>query len=385
MPVTGLPSTYQGDIGSDPGNASVGDADVDMYRVIAPGDGTFVVTVNSLAYGNQAAQTFLRAFNAQGQEIATTAAGSFGRIQLHLTIGETAYIAVSDATNGAYDPYNPIGRTASGSLGKYDLSMSFENGDADGTTARALPLGPGSSLAAYVGTDLNGVGPYTVGHNGSKDVDWYFFQANQTGFADLRATGQDFIPAMSLWQFDSNLLTAVKMAESVQANAELIFPIEIGRSYYIAVAGQGNRGFRWDADATGTGGQTGAYTITYDNLTTPPGGGGHPGLPNLGDLAIGTPTSGSLGMHGSQIVGAAGFDLYSLSLPATGSSRSAPTLPPRTAATRSFASSTPPATSWPTTTMQCEHDGQPARRASAGRPDLLHWRSGPAPTRSYTP
>src|SRR5205085_8360465 len=153
---------------------------------------------------------------------------------------ETVYVAVSDGTNRGYDPFNPFGRSAAGAGGKYNLTLSFENGDADGTLGRALPLGPGAVLAANVGMDFGGNGQYTVGHDGSKDVDWYFTQADRTGFADFSATGQGFVPALSLWQFDFNQGGATKVAESVQPNAELIFPIVFGRSYFIAVTGQGN-------------------------------------------------------------------------------------------------------------------------------------------------
>ncbi len=309
VPFTGLPTSDQGDIGADPDNASIGASDVDIYRVVAPDDGTLTIMLNGFAYGDEAAQTYLRVFDAFGDELGGGLTGVFGSMSLQLSRGQTVFVAVSDVSNIGYDPVDLTARSAAGQGGKYDLNLTFENGDADGTVFRGLPLGPGAVLEAYVGLDFSGIGTYTVGADGSKDVDWYFFQADSTAYADFRATGHGgFVPSLSLWEIDTQQSLFGKVAESVQTDAQLIFPIEFGRSYYLAVTGRGNSGFSHIAVATGTGGETGAYTIAYDNVFAPPGGG--PGLPHLGDLVIGAPTSGNLGMQGNQVVGAAAFDLY---------------------------------------------------------------------------
>ena len=58
----------------------------------------------------------------------------------------------------------------------------------------------------------------------------------------------------------------------------LIAQVDARETVYVSVTGRGNQSFNWFAKASGTGGQTGAYTLTSSlkALSTLPSGGSAP-------------------------------------------------------------------------------------------------------------
>ncbi len=124
-PIT-LGQTVTENIGSD-NQTYIGADDVDIFSYTAPGDQ--LVVVRTFADQEGSADTYLRIFNAQGQELAAnndadaTTKGS--QITILLNAGQTYYIGVNGNGPGAAD-YDPLtgGNAKAGSTGNYSLLIS---------------------------------------------------------------------------------------------------------------------------------------------------------------------------------------------------------------------------------------------------------------------
>lgn len=114
-----------GSVGADSGFAR-GSADVDLFRFVAPSSGQ--VEIRSISPDAFGADTFLRLFDASGNEISFNDNADSGtvntRIQASVTGGQTYFIGVNGA--GAdprgYDPVTGLG-AAAGSTGEYVLQI----------------------------------------------------------------------------------------------------------------------------------------------------------------------------------------------------------------------------------------------------------------------
>jgi hypothetical protein len=119
------------DVGKD-GTVDVGADDIDIYRFDSPYNGTLTVRTDTSA--EDSADTFLRLFDASGNQLAvnnnvndsTTASES----SIQVTAGTTYYIGVNGASAdaGAYNPLTGAG-AANGSTGHYTLSLTASNAD----------------------------------------------------------------------------------------------------------------------------------------------------------------------------------------------------------------------------------------------------------------
>jgi hypothetical protein len=115
-----------GNIGTD-GSLVVGPSDIDLYQFTAPATETVAVHTGTSAEGS--ADTYLRIFDAQGNEIAHNA--HFGGIStdsllvLRVVAGQTYLIGVNgySANAGAYNPLTGAG-AAPGSTGNYLLTVT---------------------------------------------------------------------------------------------------------------------------------------------------------------------------------------------------------------------------------------------------------------------
>ena len=59
-----------------PGTVNIGGSDVDMYQAVAPDNGTIVIDTKTDRYGSGGANTYVRVFDTQGNEIASGSASS---------------------------------------------------------------------------------------------------------------------------------------------------------------------------------------------------------------------------------------------------------------------------------------------------------------------
>ncbi len=128
--------TLLGNVGNDSGFV-VGDTDVDIYRFVPSVDAT--VNIRAIATEEFSADTYLRVFDTNGNEIAAndneSGVSQSSLIQLDVTAGTVNYIGVKGCiTQG--QQYNPFTgeATAPGSQGNYNLSISSGNDLVTGST-----------------------------------------------------------------------------------------------------------------------------------------------------------------------------------------------------------------------------------------------------------
>lgn len=336
LPFGGLPQTYNGVLDSDPPpigsdqRINVGAKDVDMFEVVAPDDGQLVVNVDAATVadygglarnGGSAVDSYLRVFNEQGQQIAVNdddgqTTDSF--LRLNVPLGQRLFVAISDFENRTYDPADPYTRSNRGFGGLYNLSLGFDNGDRDGTLTTAQPAAVGATISGVIGNDN---GP-TIGHNGAKDVDFYRFTPTSDGLLETTVTGLDgFQTSLSVWSVEADGTTVQRLAEKTAGTAQLIFRVQAGQTYHVAVTGRGNSDFNWFAPASGAGGQTGRYelrsvlrplsdlALLSDNQVT--------GSQVLRTLQLNELVNDAIGRDDNLITGAEDVDLFRFVAPKT--------------------------------------------------------------------
>ncbi|GMV26378.1 MAG: hypothetical protein AMXMBFR58_24090 [Phycisphaerae bacterium] len=325
VPFEGFPNSFPGFIGADLG-LEVGSQDVDFFEIFAPDDGTLIVDIDAMSpYGEDAVDTYVRVFNDQMVEIAFNDDESAGITDSYLTLdlarGDRVYVAIADYWNRNFNPADPFERSSEGTGGFYDLYLHFDNGDFDGTVLSSSPVQVGTSVTRRVGADDGMV----VGSDGSKDVDFFYFEPASDGLLDLTAASSPTGPfscSVSVWVYDSTLQDVVRIGEASGLSARLIAQVVAGGFYYVAVTGFGNADFDWFQTATGSGGQTGDYTLNSQ-------------LRPLTDLATlindsvqnATPTAiakdqsvkGDIGQDGSVVIGTSDIDVYVFTPTQTGS------------------------------------------------------------------
>lgn len=260
----GLPDNFNGLIGSDTG-ISVGSQDVDFFEVVAPDTGVLTIDINARRrYGSAGVDSYVRVFDEQMREIAFNDDRADGNTDSFLTLtlvrGQRVFVSVADFSNRDFDPADPYNRSSDGPGGRYDISLAFDNGDNDGTVHDANIGEIGRIYEGVIGDDF-GVG--LVGFDGSKDVDFYKFKATADGLLDVTVTSPDgsLKPGLSVWVYSTQETDFERVSGTEGDSARRILQVVGGRTYYFAVTGQGNGGFRWYAMASGTGGDTGAYRV----------------------------------------------------------------------------------------------------------------------------
>ena len=323
---------YVGTLGSDPpptggtSRVSVPDGDVDMFAVVAPDTGTVTAQAVASAYGAQGADTFVEVFtrNADGT---TTVLGSNGRasafasdsqLAFPVTLGQTYYVAVTVYGNRTFSPTDPFDRVAGSTATQtsYNLNLTFDNGNANGTALLASRATVGTPAAGAIASTAAGQGA----NGGFKYVNWYAYTVPSAGLLDLAATAttDGFSPNLQLWTLVANEdgSTGITQVASVTGSGQhLIAPVTAGETVYVSVTGAGNQNFNWYSLASGSGGQTGAFSLASSVI-----GAATAAAKALNDnslnggtpqaLAASTPVAADIGMDGGLVVGTTDVDLY---------------------------------------------------------------------------
>ena len=338
-PNTLLPGTsivaneYQGAIGSDPPptgsttRIAVPNGDVDMFKVVAPDSGVLTVQTSSQQYGPAGVDSYVRVFDANLNEIAfnddISQFNTDSFVQVGVQIGQTYYVAVTNYANRSFDVRNPYGRVAGSSTSDrfYNLYLSFDNGDANGTAFLARAAAVGATLADSVGAD--GGQPLAGAGGGFKDVDFYAYAAPASGILDLsvNATSGGFSPSLALWSLTADQSAVTQIATTTGSGNDLMVQVPAGATIYASVTGKGNENFNWFSLGSGTGGQTGGYTLgsallPSADLKTLSDGSIQGGTPQ--PLTVGALVYNNLGRDGSLVVGPGDVDVYALTVPQTG-------------------------------------------------------------------
>ncbi len=331
-PLLNVPANYEtGLIGSDPNPADsslpriqIGATDVDMFKVVAPDTGILTVDVQSQSvYGSSGINPFLLLYDSNLNRI--DAGYGEGCLQDNVTIGQTYYVAVTTfgtAVNSqgqiAIDPSTPYNRhSTTGQTGNYDVYLSFDNGDQNGTVFSAVSFASSNTNNVVSGNIGKDYGQQLLGANGgSKDVDFISYVPASSGLLELSAISPDstMAPSITLWQYDATANAINKIADATGAAAAIDYPVTQGQTYYFSITGQGNEGFNWYAVASGSGGDTGNYQLRavggpMSDATALNNGSVNSGTPT--SIALDDPILGDIGMDGPLVIGAADVDLYS--------------------------------------------------------------------------
>ena len=332
---------YVGTLGSDPAptgsttRISVPNGDVDMFAVVAPDTGTVTADVDAGAYGPTGADSYVEVFT-QTADGTTTVVASNGTaangpsdsdVTFPVTVGDTYYVAVTVYTNKSFSPTDPFDRVTNSTATStsYNLYLSFDNGNADGTALLASTATVGTTAAGTIGSTTTGFGA----NGGNKYVDWYAYTAPADGLLDLTAsaTASGFSPNVQLWTLSADETggtTGITQIASVTGSGQsLIAPVSSGEVVYVSVTGSGNQNFNWFALASGSGGQTGGYSLASSMIAT---GSAQAKAINDNSVDGGTPqtittaapASGDIGSDAGLVVGDTDVDLYAFTPTTTG-------------------------------------------------------------------
>jgi hypothetical protein len=324
---TGVVSNlYNGILGSDPpptGSAvrvTVANGDVDMFKVVAPDTGTLTADVNVSQYGFEGADSYIEVFdsnlNLLYENGENTGLPSPSQVQFNVTLGDTYYVAVTVAANANFNPIDPYTRVTNSTATPtdYDLYLTFNNGNTDGTALLANAKTIGSTTSGDIGSSNSQLGA----DGGFKYVDWYTYTANDAGLLDLTATATSsgFSPNIEMWTLSTNSSGATGITEvgSVTGSGQsLIDSVTAGQTIYVSVTGAGNSDFNWFSLGSGNGGDTGTYSLTSSLLTTAQAttlndNSIDDGTPET--ITVGQSVTGNIGMDNGLIVGDTDVDLY---------------------------------------------------------------------------
>jgi hypothetical protein len=271
------------DTGFGPGSppystaAQIGDGlypgkDVDFYKFTAQANQLLTVST-SQPPGGQAMSTYLRLFNAAGQQLAASYNYySYGAISNYqLVAGGTYYLGVSGYPNYYYDPnvggsgYSYYGGF---STGDYQLDMSLQTltPDAAGDTlASAQDTGLNQAPGTFTATAKIGDGLYQ-----SRDVDLYTVQVAAGQAVSVTTSqppgGQSMLTYLRLFDAAGHELTSGGFTYTSATIPGYVF--STAGTYYIGVSGYYNSSY--DPNVGGSGYyaySTGDYSISVSLFT----------------------------------------------------------------------------------------------------------------------
>ena len=382
------PLTFPGVIGTDYG-AEVGVSDVDLVRIVAPDNGVLSIDIDT-PYENDFVDSYLRLFDANGNEIvlpdnqqtvasdddlavnpdgtavefadpnnlgivlenpnqtdlvdATTdedgnyVSGNYGHstdsfISTRVQRGQVYYVGISDFFNQNYNANNLSNRPENGAGGNYELITTFVNDDINGSITQANEVTP-----LPIAEDTGVIGVDGEREVGNRDVDFYRINSGNAGILEISATssGEDSVNTVAII-FDSEGRRLAVNDNPNSPDSLLRYQVAPNTDYYVAITGFGNQNFDPFALGSGTGGDTGTYTLNGNLIPLSEAG-------NLVDNTIGSNAVqnvssgetllGNVGNDSGFVVGDTDIDLYRFVPTADG------TVNIRTIATQEFSADT---------------------------------------------
>ena len=358
------PLVFPGVIGTDYGE-EVGVSDVDLVRIVAPDNGVLFVDVDT-PYETDFVDSYLRLFDANGNEITMNGSqqtvasdddlavnrdgvavefadsnnlgivlespdttdlvsasvdgegnyvsGNYGHstdsfISTRVERGQVYYVGISDFSNQGYNANNLSNRPENGGGGNYELITTFVNDDINGSitqTRDVTPL-PIVQNAGVIGRD----GEQEVG---DRDVDFYRLNSGDAGILEISATSSSEDPVNTVALIFDSEGRRLGVNDNVNSSDSLLrYQVAPNTDYYVAITGFGNQNFDPFALGSGTGGDTGTYTLNSNLIPLEAAG-------NLIDNTIGSDAVqnvisgetllGNVGNDSGFIVGDTDVDIY---------------------------------------------------------------------------
>jgi subtilisin family serine protease/Ca2+-binding RTX toxin-like protein len=345
-PVVGVSAS----IGKD-GSRTVGNGDVDIYKVIAPDDGTILIDIDTPATSGFV-DSYLRVFNESGTVLAasddgrsTNLAGSTDEFVSGSTVvnasgqfvghtvdafvsgtvsrGSVYYVAVSDFANQSYSATSLAGRNATGAGGTYTLTLTFRNNDTNGSIVQPV------SVSALPLVDTGGILGFDFGNTvGDRDVDLLKVRPDAQGILEVDvnsysiANNTDTVDTV-ITLYDS-AGTKLASLDDVNGSPDPLLQMSLAPNadYYVAISGKGNDTYDPFILGSGSAGDTGQYRV---NIRLRPLGDGESlsdGRLNRGPLksvSVGSSVSASVGYDTAYVVGNRDVDLYTFTPTSSGS------------------------------------------------------------------
>lgn len=333
-----------GTIGSDPNpltaegtpRIEVGATDVDFFVVTAPDTGRLTVDVDAFSAGlPDAVDSYLavydEALNLVGSNDDEAPQVFDSLLTVDVAQGARYFIALTTFQNRSFNPSDPFDRLSSnpGAVGSYEAFFSFDNGDANGTVNRAVtfaeadPDGDGRVLGE-IGADLGVPLLSDSANGGAKDVDFFTFAPTQPGLLQIDVTGDaGFDAVVGLWTLDEQG-ELVAVGDTNDAPSTIGVEVTEGlvnKDLFVSVTGAGNQGFNPFAVGSGSGGETGTYTLAITQRSEQE----FRGLTNnsIQDhtpeaVTVGEPIRRDVGRDGTIDVGRDDIDIYRFDSPFNG-------------------------------------------------------------------
>lgn len=339
------PLSFLGFIGADLGQP-VGSADVDLFRVTVPDNGQLLVDIDT-PDAEGFVDSIIRIFDANGNPIGfaddvldpanevTNAAfpgfvfdsvtGEFvghtidGYVSINVLRGGTYYFGVSGFGNDAYDVTSLDNRDPNVEGGTYTITVKYRTPDFDGTVPAVrtdVSVANGNRFNGTIGTDTDSSGTSDVG---DKDVDFYrvrvtkasILQADIDSTTGPNATFDPFDSVLFIYDAAGNRLGFSDDSDGL--DPLLQFTLQPNTDYFLAVSGFGNDNFDALAPGSGSGGETGQYTLTTRFLSTSTAKTLSDDVTSnrrVSSLVIGSEVRASIGADGGFYSGDRDVDLY---------------------------------------------------------------------------
>ena len=356
------PLVFPGVIGSDYGE-TVGVSDVDLLQVVAPDNGTLFIDIDT-PFETEFVNSYIKLFDRDGNAIlgsnqqpvasdnnlavdsngtavefaadnsgtilenpnqtelvsgnfngdGTYQQGNYGHntdsfVSVRVQRGQVYYVGISDFTNQDYNSTNLDNRPENGAGGDYELTTTFINDDINGSITQineVTPL-PISNQTEAIGKD----GEQEVG---DRDVDFYKINSGSAGILEIATTsvGEDPVNTVAII-FDSEGKRLGLNSRPNSSDSVLRYQIAPNTDYYVGITGFGNQNFDPFALGSGTGGDTGTYSVNgsliplekADNLVD-----NTIGSSAVQNIISGETLLGNVGNDSGFVVGATDVDIY---------------------------------------------------------------------------
>ena len=305
------PLVFPGIIGTDYGQP-VGVSDVDLFRVVAPDNGVLSIDIDT-PYSTDFVDSYIRLFDRDGNEIVSPnnltvasdddlavdgdgvaiefndpnnptivwenpeqtesiegsfdddgnyTAGNYGHntdsfIRTRVERGRVYYVGVSDFFNQDYDVNNLNNRPETGAGGAYELTTTFANDDGDGSITQATKVTP-----LPIVDRLENIGIDGDRIVGDRDVDLYRINSGEAGILEIAIASSNEDPVNTVGIIFDSQGQRLGVSNLPNTNDSLLrYQVAPNTDYYVAATGFGNQNFNPFALGSGSGGDTGTYTI----------------------------------------------------------------------------------------------------------------------------
>jgi hypothetical protein len=332
-------SSQSGTIGSDPNpqdptnpdvRVNVGAKDVDFYQIVAPDTGRLTIDIDARSTnlaGNL--DSFVAVFDENLAEVASNDDEQSGvlldsLLTFNVVQGETYFVAITTFQNSGFSVTDPFNRnpTPPVSSGEYDAYFVFDNGDVNGTAVSALAFNSFDSdgdgvIEGTIGADSGVPLRSSPTNGGAKDVDFFSFAASTQGMIKIDVLGENgFDGVIGIWTLNEAKTQLVSVGDTLDTPSSIGLEISdtlVGQDLFISVTGVGNQGFNPFAVGSGTGGETGEYSLSivqasqqeFQSVTNNSISNHTPE-----NVSVGEPLRRDIGRDGTIDVGADDIDIY---------------------------------------------------------------------------